>query len=71
LGNSPIAFFAVLYLTNDLLILTLGGYDLVTRGRLNNAYVAGIAWVFANQTVAVFLHTLPQWQALSLKLIGH
>jgi hypothetical protein len=71
LGSSPAAFFAVLYLGNDLLVLALGGYDLVTRGRLHNTYVAGIVWVFANQTLAVFLHTLPQWQALSLRLIGH
>jgi hypothetical protein len=45
LGTSPAAFFAVLYLANDLLILALGGYDLVTRRRLHPAYMAGVAWV--------------------------
>lgn len=45
LGDGFWPFMAETYLANGLLILGIGAYDLVTRGRLLPAYVAGAAWV--------------------------
>jgi len=45
-GRSFLATFLTLHLTNDLMALGVGGYDLVTRGRLHPAYVVGLIWSF-------------------------
>ena len=60
-----------LYLGSDLLMLGLGAYDLVTRGRLHPAYLAGVAWTIVLQFSALTLLGNPTWKALSLHLIGH
>ena len=62
---------AELYLGSDLLMLGLGVYDLVTRGRLHLAYIAGVAWMIALQSSALVLLNNPTWKAVSLHLIGH
>ena len=62
---------AALYLANDVLALGIGGYDLATRRRLHPAYVAGIAWMLANQLTAVALYFTPAWKTIALKIIGH
>jgi hypothetical protein len=71
LGDGLLGTAAGIYLGSDLLLLGLGGYDLVTRGRLHPAYMAGAAWMIAIQITAVTLLTNPAWKALSLHLIGH
>ena len=42
LGEGLVGTIVQLYLGSDLLLLGLGAYDLVTRGRLHPAYVAGV-----------------------------
>ena len=60
-----------LYLGSDLLILSLGVYDLVTRRRLHPAYVVGAVWMISLQLTAhAGLHSL-SWKAFALHLIGH
>ncbi|HEY2527246.1 MAG TPA: hypothetical protein VGJ20_04730 [Xanthobacteraceae bacterium] len=60
-----------LYLGSDLLMLTLGAYDLVTRRRLHPAYVVGAVWMITLQlTAQAGLHSL-SWKTFSLRLIGH
>jgi hypothetical protein len=71
LGDGFWATMAALYLANDLLALGIGGYDLATRRRLHPAYVAGVAWMLANQLTAVGLYFTPAWKAIALKIIGH
>ena len=71
LGDGFWSGAASLYLANDLLILGLGAYDLITRRRLHGAYVAGLAWVFGLQLTALWLLQSPGWKAISLRLIGH
>jgi hypothetical protein len=71
MGEGSVSFFAQLYLANDVLILGLGAYDLISRRRLHPAYLAGLAWVTANQLTATALYTSPMWKHVALRLIGH
>jgi hypothetical protein len=48
----------------------LGAYDLATRKRLHPAYVAGAAWILANELAAAWLYFSPAWKPISLKLLG-
>jgi hypothetical protein len=71
LGHGFWPLFFTLYLANDVLIVGLGAYDLVTRKRLHPAYIAGVAWMFALQLTAIFLDRSPAWKPVALALIGH
>jgi uncharacterized membrane protein len=71
LGNAEGVFAVQLYLGTDLLVLALGGFDLVTRKRLHPAYLAGAGWVLVNQIVSVTLYFSPAWRAFAPHLIGH
>jgi len=71
LGNGFWPFLAEAYLTNDVLALGIGAYDLITRRRLHPAYVAGLAWTFALQLTASALYHAPGWKPISVALIGH
>ena len=75
-GNWPPAAFGPFvlstYLPNDLLIVSLGAYDLVTRRRLHPAYLWGVAWVAALQATTAYLYAVaPFWKDLATRLIGH
>lgn len=69
--TSLLALVVGLYLGNDILVIGLGAYDWITRGRLHPAYVAGVAWTAALQLTAVSLLTSPVWKPIALELIGH
>jgi uncharacterized membrane protein YozB (DUF420 family) len=71
LGDGVLPFMVEAYLVPDILMLGLGAYDLVTRGRLHPAYVAGLLWVAANQTTGAVLYHSPAWKPVALSLIGH
>ena len=65
------AFLLTTYLPNDLLILSLGAYDLVTRKHLHPAYLWGIAWVAAVQLAIGYLYVVaPWWKDVATHLIG-
>ncbi|MFT3843371.1 MAG: hypothetical protein QM723_40690 [Myxococcaceae bacterium] len=70
LGDGRVAYFLGLYLGNDLLILALGAYDLLTRRRLHPVYLAAIAWVVVVQLVSVHYRWDPGWLAVATKLLG-
>jgi Ca2+/Na+ antiporter len=70
LGGGFGAFWVALYFGPNLLILAVGAYDLITRGRLHTAYVIGIAWVLANQMTALVLYRAPFWLAFSKRIIA-
>jgi len=59
-----------LYLGNDLLILGLGAYDLITRGRLLPAYVAGTAGIATIEAVAISLYLNPLWKPIAASIIA-
>jgi hypothetical protein len=70
-GDGFGGLLAQLYLANDLLIVGLGAYDLVTRHRLHQVYVIGALWIAAMQLTAVTLYQNPLWKPIALKLLGH
>jgi hypothetical protein len=59
------------YAGNGVLILGLGVFDLVTRKRLNSAYLAGAALIYGLQVSMLWLYLDPAWKPLALKLLGH
>jgi hypothetical protein len=60
-----------LYFGNDLLIIGIGLYDLVTRRRLHRAYIAGVAWIALAQLTAMLVYQDPRWKPIALWLLGH
>ena len=71
LGQDFLGRFTGLYLGPDLLLLALGGYDLVTRKRPHPAYIAGSLWVLVCQFGGMSLYRLPEWKPVALAIIGH
>jgi uncharacterized membrane protein len=71
MGRGFSATFTMLFLGPDLLLLALGGYDLVTRKRLHPAYIAGSLWMLACQIGGVILYRLAEWKPVALAIIGH
>jgi hypothetical protein len=71
LGDAFSGLLAQFYLANDVLIVGLGVYDFVTRRRLHQVYVAGVAWVVTMQLTAVTLYLNPHWKLIAVKLLGH
>lgn len=69
-GQSFWATFLILHLTNDLLALGIGVFDLLTRGRLHPAYLAGLAWSFGWQVIHVSLYLSPAWLPVAKWLLG-
>jgi uncharacterized membrane protein len=62
--------FAVAYIGNDLVILALGAYDLITRRRLHWAWMAGAGFIFATQLIAIWLYLSPAWKTVALHMLG-
>jgi hypothetical protein len=58
------------YLPSDLVVLGIGAYDVVTRGRLHPAYAAGVLWTGTLQIAAVALMFSSWWPPIALHLIG-
>jgi hypothetical protein len=61
--------FAGNYAANDMLILALGAYDLITRRRLHPAWVAGASYLFLSQVVANTLLHNAAWKVFALHLV--
>lgn len=70
LGEGALAEVAGLYAGGTLLLVILGVYDLVSRGRLHPAYVAGGAFLLLLHAAAYTLLHSPAWLAVSLRAIG-
>ena len=70
-GQSFWATFLTLHLTNDVMALGIGAYDLATRGRLHPAYVAGLIWSVGWQVTHVSLYLWPAWLPVAKMLLGH
>jgi hypothetical protein len=71
LGTGFWAFVATMNAGPDLIILALGGYDLITRGRLHPAYVWGVSLIGAIELAEAWLYFDPTWQAIALKIAGY
>jgi hypothetical protein len=68
-GDGVLFSFVELFLPTALLILGIGGYDLVTRKRLHPAYVAGAALVFTGQLTACWLYHDAAWKGVATGVI--
>ena len=71
LGSGWWQAYIGLFLMTDILILGVGVYDLVTRGRLHPVYIAGALWIFACELTENFLHHSPAYKIVATRLIGH
>jgi len=68
-GTDPLSTWGSLYVCTTLLILGVGAYDLITRGRLLPAYVAAVIWIALIQTTSMALYFSPAWKVFADKLI--
>jgi hypothetical protein len=64
-------FIAFQLFSPFLLIFLVGLYDLVTRKRLQPAYVWGVLWALSIDLFAGWLYFNPEWVRLAKRLIGH
>ena len=71
LGEGYLAFYVETFIGTFVLMLAVGAYDLVTRGRLHPAYVGAVAWIFANEGLATWLYYQPFWLHAVKVMTGH
>ena len=71
LGSSYWPYFAGLYLAGNLLMLGIGVYDLITRRRLEPAYVVAMFGILAIEMVSVHFRLDPAWKLTATHLLGH
>jgi len=64
------AYAAGLFLSDFLLVMAIGAYDLVTRRRLHPAFVVGAAFSLLVEALAIELYVSPWWKPVALRLIG-
>ena len=69
MGGGFWADFAGNYAANDVLLLVLGAYDLITRRRLHPAWVVGASYIFLSQFTATALFENAAWTAFALHFI--
>jgi len=70
LGDSYWPFWVALYGGSNLLVLLAGAYDLATRRRQHPAYLAGAAYIFALQMLALSLYFSPAWTADAKRIVA-
>jgi hypothetical protein len=70
LGMSYWHFWIALYVGPVVLFFLAGTYDLLTRRKLHPAFLAGAAYAFALQMLAISLYFSPGWLGLSKRVIA-
>lgn len=63
--------WAIMYLSDILLVALLGGYDLLTRRRLHPAFVAGSLFGLTAEVIAVWFYVSPWWKPVATRLLGY
>jgi len=69
-GDSLFGYMAAMYPAN-VLVLSMGAYDLITRRRLHPVYIPAVIWMLAWQLTASLLDHAPWWKEFATHLIGH
>ncbi len=64
------AYAAAMFLSDVLLVMAIGAYDLVTRRRLHPAFVVGAAFGLVVEALAIELYVSPWWKPVARHLIG-
>lgn len=70
-GEGYLPFYFSTYIGSVVLVVAIGAYDRVTRGRLHPAFIGGASWIFANEAVASWLFYQPFWLAAMRVMTGH
>ncbi len=70
-GTGWWGFFVGGTLELDVLIVLLGVYDIMTRGRLHPVYLPTVLALWSLQATAIMLYFSPTWTALTTHLLGH
>ena len=70
LGDGYWGNWAQLYLSDFLLVIMVGVYDLITRRRLYSVYILGAVWGLGLEFAAVWLYVSPWWKPVATVLIG-
>lgn len=70
LGDGYWGNWAQLYLSDFLLIIMVGAYDLISRRRLYSAYILGTVWGLGLEFAAVWMYLSAWWKPVATVLIG-
>jgi hypothetical protein len=54
-----------------LMIVAVGVYDILTRGKLITSYVLAVLWYLTIMVSSGWLYFNPSWKAMAIRLIGH
>lgn len=68
--QGPVQFYEHIYGGTDILMLALGIYQIAHRRTPNPAFFLGCTWIVALHVAAVKLYFWPDWQDISLRIIG-
>lgn len=71
LGEGYGQYYIATYIGTLLLMLAMGAYDWMTRGRVHPAWLIAFLWVLANQFIATWLYYQPFWLGWMRALTGH
>lgn len=71
LGDGYWQYYVATYTGTLILMLAMGGYDLITRRRVHPAWVIAFLCVLANQVTATWLYYQPFWLSWMKALTGH
>ena len=63
-------YAAGVFLSDVLLILVMGVYDLITRRRLHPAFVFGASFGLLVEALAIWLYVSPWWKPVAIRLLG-
>ncbi len=64
------AYAAGLFLSDFLLVMLVGVYDLLTRRRLHPAFIYGASFGLLVDAMAIGLYVSPWWKPVAVRLIG-
>ena len=68
-SSGPWQFWTEAYASSWPLILAIGAYDWVTRGRLHPAWVFGSVWIFIEELTATWLYGDPAWKVVATDIL--
>lgn len=71
LGEGIWRMWVQTYIGTFILMVGVGVYDRITRGRLHPAYVAAFAWALSTELLACWLYYAPWWAGVTTRLLGH
>lgn len=71
LGSGYWQYYVSTYIGTLVLMLAMGAYDWMTRGRVHPAWLIAFLWVLANQFTATWLFFQPFWLTSMKALTGH